>query len=150
MIKKLLKKCIKKEFVKFFFVGGTSSFVDWGMFYLLSIILTFHYQVSLVIAFLCSLIVHYSLNRKFTFKSKSKRLILQISLFLLVVIIYLVLSMSLMFVCVEIILLHKMISKILITFLLFFVSFTLHKYLTFNKKWFKEVLPIKKPFNKSY
>ncbi len=150
MVKKLLKKCIKKEFIKFFLVGSTSSFVDLGLFYLFAIILTFHYQVSLVIAFLCSLVVHFSLNKKFTFKSKSKRIVLQISLFLLVVVIYLLLSMFLMFFFVEIIFLHKILSKVLITGLLFFVSFTLHKYLTFNKKWFKEVLPIKKPFNKSY
>ncbi len=143
----MLKKKSIIELIKFFFVGGASTIIDWGLFYLLAIALSIHYQTSLVIAFLCSLVVHFSLNKKFTFKSKSNRIVLQVSLFSLVVVIYLSLSMSLMFIFVEIISLHKMLSKVLITGLLFFVSFTLHKYLTFNKKWFK--LPIEKSSNKS-
>lgn len=136
MIKELLKKCIKKEFIKFVLVGGTSALIDWGLFYLLAIILTLHYQISIIISFSCSVIFHYTFNKKFTFKSKSKKVGTQFSIFLVVVTIYILLSMGIMFILVKLVSLPKMISKISTTCLMFIVSYFLNKNLTFNKKFF--------------
>ena len=126
----------KHEFLRFLFVGGTSTIVDWGMFYLFAIILLVHHEISLVISSLSGFIVNFSMNKLFTFKCKSKKIIRQFSAYLLIAIIVLLISMLLLYLFVDILSFDKMLSRIFITLLMIPANYVIHKTFTFNKRFF--------------
>jgi putative flippase GtrA len=131
------KKLLKIEFVKFFIVGGVSTLIDWGSFFILSMIFGFYYQLSLVVSYTLGGITNYSLNKIFTFKNKSKNLALQFTTFFSLALFSLFVSMLIMYLLVDILSMHEMLSRMLTTALVFLLNYVMHKYITFNKKIFK-------------
>ena len=132
----LYKKLKNFEFIRYFSVGVVVTLVDWGSFYWLALLIGLHYQLSLAISFSLGGITSYTCNKIFTFKSKSRKIIGQFSIFILLSLFSLLLSSGIMFVLVDLVLIHKMFSRILTTFTLVFINYLLHKYITFNKKFF--------------
>ena len=137
MIIKLFNKLLKPEFIKYLLVGGFATILDWSLFYLFAITLNTHYQIAIVISFLIAGTTHYTLNKIFTFKCKSRKILKQYFLFISTAIVALFLSMLIMFVLVDVILIEKMTSKILTTGILLMVNYTIHKNITFNKRFFR-------------
>ena len=139
-IKKVLLKfqdIINLEFIKFFIVGGISTLIDWLFFFLIGIYLNIHYQISLIISYTLGGITNYSLNRYYTFQNKSKKIALQFLTFFSLALVSLFLSMLVMFIFVDILNLHRMLSRILTTAIIFIFNYLMHKFITFNKNLFK-------------
>lgn len=125
------------EFFRFILVGGVATALDWSVFYLLAIKIMLYYQLSLMISFSLACIVNYTFNKLFTFRSKSKKIFRQFSLFSVIAIFSLLLTMILMFIFVDVLFIHKMLSRIFVTMIMLFFNYILHKFLTFNKRFFK-------------
>lgn len=127
----------KKQFARFVFVGGIATLIDWSTFYILAITLSIYYQFSLLVGLMLGSITHFILNKMFTFKCKSKRIISQFLLFSAIAILSILANSLLMFIFIEKILIGKMISRIITTILIVSFNYIMHKNLTFNKKIFK-------------
>jgi putative flippase GtrA len=135
-MKKLIKSTLKRDFVRFFIVGGISTIVDWIVFYLLAFLALSHYQLALVVGFSCGAITNYSLNKTYTFKSKTKKIASQFTIFILFATGALILSIGLMYLFIDLLIIHKMISRIITTGIIFVINYFVHKNITFNKKYF--------------
>ena len=136
-MKELIKKLTKIEFIRYFIVGVIATIVDWGSFYILALRINFYYQFSLILSFSLGATTNYTLNKIFTFRCKSKQIIGQFSVFIIISIISVFLSMIIMFILIDLILLHKMFSRIFTTFIMVGVNYYMHKSVTFNKRFFK-------------
>jgi putative flippase GtrA len=122
------------QFARYVVVGAVSTLCDWTLFYLFALRLHLHYQAAVALSLFITFGVHFSLNKLFTFRCPSKRIVRQFLLHLLVAGVYLALSMGCMYVLVETAGLPKMLSKMVTTGIMVTVSFTLSKFVTFNRK----------------
>jgi len=136
IIKSIYKSLTKFEFIRYVLVGGTATLIDWILFYIFALKLTFHYQIALIISFSTATLTHYILSKKFTFKCQSKKILKQIFLFFMISIISLSISIFIMFIFIDLILISKMLSRVLTTGILLIVNYLIHKNITFNKKFF--------------
>jgi len=138
---KQLKKIYSKNLtiIRYLIVGIIATLFDWSFFYLCNYILTLHYQISLGIGFTIGTLINYTLNRLFTFMSKAKHVISQMGTHFTIALSTLLISLLIMYLLVDIINLTNMISRIITTAIVFFINYILHKNITFNKKYFKEV-----------
>jgi putative flippase GtrA len=131
------KKLLKLEFVKFFIVGGISTLIDWGSFFILSIAFGFYYQLSLIISYTFGGLTNYFLNKIFTFHDKSKKIALQFTTFFSLAFFSLFVSMFIMYLLIDILFMHEMLSRMITTSIVFLLNYVMHKYITFNKRIFK-------------
>jgi len=134
----IFNKVMKFEFIRYVFSGGIGTIVDWSTFYTLAIVFGLYYQISLFFSFLFGTITHYTLNKMFTFKCKSKKITRQFTLYSFVAIIALSLSIFIMFILVNVLSINKMLGRILTTGIMLFINYSLHKNLSFSKKLFKK------------
>ncbi|MFA5856732.1 MAG: GtrA family protein [Candidatus Pacearchaeota archaeon] len=137
MIKKTIDKAIEYKFIRYVLVGGFITLIDWALFFILAKKLGLYYQFALVIGFSIASICHYSLSKLFTFRCKSNKIGTQFSVFVLIAIGSLLLNMLLMFFFIDIMTLEKMTSRVITTFIMLFVNYSMNSYITFNKKIFK-------------
>jgi putative flippase GtrA len=137
LVENYVKKIIGIEFVRYAIAGATGTLVDWGSFYTLVTIIQVHYQASLIVSFSLGAITNYILNKYFTFKDKSRQIVGQFSIFFTISIVSLIASMGIMFLFVDLILMHKVLSRIITTFIMLLANYIMHKYITFNKRIFK-------------
>ena len=63
---------IKSRFVIYTMIGGASALVDWGLFYLLAIILDIHYILSGTISFTLATLFNYFIGITFLFDSTAR------------------------------------------------------------------------------
>ncbi len=128
-----------RQFGRYLAVGGTTTLVDWLAFYLFAVRLGLHYQLAVLISLSLAFVIHFSMNKAFTFKCESRMLVRQLLLHMAVSGIYTALSMGSMFVLVDLAHRPKMPSKILTTAAMMVVSFVLSKAVTFNKRFLEGV-----------
>ena len=137
-IKSLVNYFLKHEFIRFILVGGSVTFLDWILFYVLSIKLGIYYQLAIVMGFVIAMTVNFILSKTFTYRSKSKKIIKEYFIYAGISVISLICTMGLMFVFVELAFLDKMLSKVITTGIMLFINYLIHKNITFNKKLFRE------------
>ena len=133
----LLKRLHKIEFSRYFIVGTIATLTDWGLFFILAVLLNIYYQFSLVAGLVSGAAVNYALNKLFTFRCKSRAIFRQLSVYSVVFLVSLAFSSMFMFVFVDIITIFKMYARMLTTFIMLVINYTMHKYLTFNKRFFR-------------
>jgi len=126
---------------RYLLVGGASTLVDWGVYYLLAIAAGWHYLTSLVIAQILAAAVHYTLNKVFTFRCTSRQILKQIGAHALVSVAYLLVSMVLMYLLVDVLDLDKMLSRVATTGVMIVASYFLHRAVTFNERFFTREEP---------
>lgn len=103
---------------------------DWTIFYLISPLL--HYELALILSYTVGGIVNFTLNKIYTFRSRSRRIIKQYSIFYVISIIALFLSMGIMFILVDLAELPEMISRIITSGIIFIFNYLMHKSITFK------------------
>ena len=67
-MKRILTKENIRQFISYFWVGGTAALVEWVTFYLLERFTGISYLLATVLAFVVSTTVNWILGRTFTFK----------------------------------------------------------------------------------
>lgn len=61
-----------RQFLKFLLVGGSTGIVQFLVLFLTLDVLSWSYQLASIVAYIISLVFHYTLNRLFTFKASGK------------------------------------------------------------------------------
>lgn len=133
-LRSFLSRLPLRQFARYVAVGGISTLGEWLTFYLFAIRMALHYQLALVLSTVIAIFVHFTLNKFFTFRCDSRRLLRQFALHVSVSMVYLALSMACMYALVDLGGLHKMASKVATTGIMMSVSYTLHKFITFNRR----------------
>ena len=124
---------IKSRFVKYSMIGGASALVDWGLFYVLAIILDIHYILSGTISFTLATSFNYFIGITFLFDSTT-RFTKQNEMLLvfLISLIGLVINLFFLFLFSSWFLFSLMGSKILASFFTLVWNFSMRNYYVFK------------------
>lgn len=132
-MKQIIKTLFKKfhHLVLYGIIGSFSSGLDFLIYTLLVQIVGLQYLVANCISVLGGISTSFYLNRNYNFKVKdhTKR---RFSIFLTVGLCGLVMSNLILFLCIDIMGMDKLISKLLSIVLVVFFQFLVNKYLTFK------------------
>lgn len=124
-----------KKFLYYLIVGGTAAIVDWSIFALLVYGLGVYYLIAGIIGFIIATFVNYILGRKLVFKEGaacSTRS--EIMLIYLVSTIGLLIHSGILFVCVDLLHIFKMGSKVIATGLTLIWNFSIRILVVYKKK----------------
>ncbi len=125
---------IKSRFVIYTMIGGASALVDWGLFYLLAIILDIHYILSGTISFTLATLFNYFIGITFLFDSTARFTKQnEILLIFLISLIGLTINLFFLFLFSSWFLLSLMGSKILASFFTLVWNFSMRNYYIFRK-----------------
>ena len=125
---------IKLRFVKYSMIGGASAIVDWGLFYLLAIILDLHYILSGTISFTLATLFNYFIGITFLFDSTARFTKQnEILLVFLISLIGLAINLLFLFLFSSRFLLSLMGSKILASVFALVWNFSMRNYYIFKK-----------------
>lgn len=117
-----------EQIVKFGFVGFLCFFIDYGLMVLLKEKLGIHYLISSTISFTVSVIVNYILSITFVFETdKSKNKVGEFVIFVFLSVVGLGINALCMWVAVEFIHIHYMLSKIGATAVVMVYNFVTRK-----------------------
>ena len=121
-------KKLMEQIVMFGFVGFLCFFIDYGLMVLLKERLGIHYLISSTISFTVSVIVNYILSITFVFETdKSKNKVGEFVIFVCLSVIGLGINALCMWVAVEFIHIHYMLSKIGATAVVMVYNFVTRK-----------------------
>lgn len=121
-------KKLMEQIVKFGFVGFLCFFIDYGLMVLLKEKLGIHYLISSTISFTVSVIVNYILSITFVFETdKSKNKVGEFVIFVFLSVVGLGINALCMWVAVEFIHIHYMLSKIGATAVVMVYNFVTRK-----------------------
>lgn len=133
----LLKKY--EEIIRYLIVGVLTTVVSLITYYIC--VFTFldpkvalELQIANIISWICSVAFAYITNRIFVFKSKSNKLLKEISSFVSSRIVTLLLDMGMMFLMVTLLNMNDKISKIIVQVVVIILNYVLSKIFVFKKK----------------
>ena len=112
-------------------IGSFSSGLDFSIYSILVRICGIHYVIANCFSVLCGITTSFILNRSYNFKVKDK-IKKRFTLFLTIGLCGMMLSNLILWLCIEVLHLHNIISKLLSIVLVVFFQFLLNKYLTFR------------------
>ena len=121
-----MNKLIKQIF-KFGIVGGIAFVIDYILLYVLTEFVGIHYLISSIISFTVSVIFNYILSIKWVFDVKKKQGTKEFLIFIILSVIGLVINSLIMYLMVDIINIHYMISKLVSTFIVMIYNFITRK-----------------------
>lgn len=124
------------EFITYFFIGGTTTFIDWALFWLTVKNLGFHYEIGLMSAYIPASMFHFVANKFITFQCKSKSLGSQYSIYIMLTLTSLMISMGIIAVIINLFQIDKMSARIFTTALMLVPNYLIHKNITFSKRLF--------------
>ncbi len=127
MIEKIKNNKLLMQILKFGIVGGTAFIVDYGIFTILSQFLNIHYLIASIISFSISVIYNYILSIKWVFDVSKKQTTKEFAIFVILSVIGLGLNSLIMYISVDLLNIHEMISKILATAIVMVYNFITRK-----------------------
>ena len=127
MVEKIKNNKLLMQILKFGIVGGTAFIVDYGIFTILSQFLNIHYLIASIISFSISVIYNYILSIKWVFDVSKKQTTKEFAIFVILSVIGLGLNSLIMYISVDLLNIHEMISKILATAIVMVYNFITRK-----------------------
>lgn len=121
-----MKKIIEQLF-KFGIVGFVAFVIDYSILYFLTEFLNIHYLISATISFIISLIFNYIASIKWVFDVNKKQTIKEIFVFIILSVIGLLINHIVMFIMVDKMNIHYMITKIFATAIVMVWNFVTRK-----------------------
>jgi len=121
-----VKKNLKELFL-YLIVGGIATLSEWAIFRLCGTLLSLHYAVSTVIAYLLSTLVNWGAGRILVFKKSRDPLWRELLKIYLAALAGLLMNLVIMFLFVDVIHLDEMLSKVLATGIVFLFNFLIRK-----------------------
>ena len=128
-------KALIKQFISYFFVGGTAAVVEWASFSGCYYLLKTGHLTATVIAFIIATFVNWILGRKFTFKEDVRK----VSVVRDLIRVYLAslaglgLNLLFMYLFVDVMHINAMLSKIAATGLVFIWNFAIRRFFIYKK-----------------
>lgn len=129
VVKKLYSKF--RNLILYGIIGCCSSGLDFLLYTLFVSVFGWHYILSNCISVLAGITTSFTLNRNYNFKIKDKTK-KRFSIFLTVGLCGMVLSNIILYGCIDVIGLNKIVSKLLSIVLVVFFQFLFNKYVTFK------------------
>lgn len=126
-IKKIVNSKLFKQLFKFGIVGGLAFLIDYGIFTLLNQVLNVHYLIASAFSFSVSVIFNYILSIKWVFDVTKKQTTKDFIVFIVLSIIGLILNSIIMYISVDLINIHELISKIIATLIVMIYNFITRK-----------------------
>ena len=136
-MKRIIQSQTSRQFIKFCLVGGLSALVDWSIYIFLTRLFGFwatYYIGAKAISFVISACGNFYLNRRFTFRSTSRKVTRQAIIFFIVATAGLFLNTGFMYLMVEKAHLYDLIALVIATGVVTFWNFTANKFITFKEK----------------
>ena len=127
MIEKIKNNKLLMQILKFGVVGVTAFIIDYGIFTILSQLLGIHYLIASIISFSISVIYNYILSIKWVFDISKKQTPKEFIIFIILSVIGLGLNSLIMYVSVDLMQIHEMISKIVATAIVMVYNFITRK-----------------------
>ena len=127
MIEKIKNNKLLMQILKFGVVGGTAFIIDYGIFTILSQLLGIHYLIASIISFSISVIYNYILSIKWVFDVTKKQTSKEFIIFIILSVIGLGLNSLIMYISVDLMQIHEMISKIVATAIVMVYNFITRK-----------------------
>ena len=141
MINKLFKDPTDSIFIQLFryiFVGGTAFVVDFFFYYFFINICGFHYLISAVLSFIISVLVNYLISTKWVFNQNNiENKVLEFNLFILISSVGLGFTEVLLYLFIDVIGIHYLISKIVSAIIVLFWNFFARRVLFYGKDFIK-------------
>ena len=111
------------SFVKYVIVGGSAALINWAVFYL-GLQAGLQYLLSGVLSFILATLWNFIFAKIFIFKHSKHHIFKESILVYVVSFIGLCIDMGVLFVCVEILAFHTMLSKVIATGIAFIFNFS--------------------------
>ncbi len=127
MIEKIKNNKLLMQIIRFGIVGGTSFLIDYGIFTIFSQLLHIHYLIASILSFSISVIYNYILSIKWVFDVTKKQTTKEFIVFIVLSVIGLGLNSLIMYVSVDLLHIHEMISKIIATAIVMVYNFITRK-----------------------
>ncbi len=124
---KLLESKLIKQILKFTVVGGLAFVIDYGLLYVLTEFIGIHYLISSIISFTVSVIFNYIMSITWVFDVTKKQGVKEFIVFIILSVIGLGLNELIMYLMVDIIGIHYMISKLFSTGIVMVYNFITRK-----------------------
>lgn len=116
---------------KYATVGAMSAALDFGLLFVLTDFVGFHYLASATISFVCAAFLNYMFNKKWTFQSSGKKR-KQLPVFFTIAILGLIINNNIIYIAVEHLGVHYLIGKLIAAAIVTSWNFFGNKYLTFR------------------
>lgn len=121
------------QIYKYILVGLFTALIDSGFFFLFAVRLNFNYLFVSIIGFLFVNLIHYYLSSNFVFKSGARfKFLDEIFLSYIISSLGLIIHLVLLFICIDIIYIDKMLSKIIAIGVVFFWNYLLRRNFIFK------------------
>ncbi len=111
------------QLFRYIFLGNISNIVDFSSLYILTDLIKVHYVVSSAISFIIGVLINYIINVKWIFQRGKYSFHNELMLIIIVSLVGMYLSIIIIYVLVEYIHLHYMVSKIISAILVMFWNF---------------------------
>jgi putative flippase GtrA len=123
-----------RQFFVYGIVGGISTALDWGTFYVANTMLLLHYAVCTFISVLIGSGANFLLNRIVTFKKKTERVGIQLAAYVVVSALSILLSVAWMFLFVNLVGFRPIIARVTTTLIMYPINFVVVKFFVFDSK----------------
>ena len=130
MIKRLYQKF--RHLILYGLIGSLSSGLDFGVYTLLVSVLSWNYILSNCISVIVGILTSFTLNRNYNFKVTNKTA-QRFSIFIFVGLSGMLLSNIILYCCVDLLQLNKVMAKLLSIIPVVLLQFLINKYITFKK-----------------
>ncbi len=130
MIKRLYQKF--RHLILYGIIGSLSSGLDFGVYTLLVSVLSWNYILSNCLSVVVGIVTSFILNRSYNFKVTNKTA-QRFSIFIFVGLTGMLLSNIILYCCVDLMHLNKVLSKLLSIVPVVLLQFLINKYITFKK-----------------
>lgn len=122
------------QFIRYIFVGGIATVVDWSILYILTSICEIHYLVSAIIAFVAGLIINFILAKLLVFKANEVRVnsYIEFISYAIIGIIGLGITELILYSLTNFIGLYYMISKAIATIIVLFWNYIARKIILYK------------------
>jgi putative flippase GtrA len=132
LLNKIKNIFVSRLFLLYLLFGGIATVVDWSTYYLFLVSFNLHYSISVTFAFILGSITNFSLNKRFNFNNKYKKVHNQFLLYLLIAFGGLILTITLMWLLIDVCIIDPFLSRVIATAITLIYNFLGHKYVTFN------------------
>jgi len=126
-----------EEGISYLFWGGVAFVLSMVLFYVFANVLMIEEQIANVITWIICVIFTYLTNRTFVFKSKTtgiKAIVKEFSEFTTARLATLILENVVLFICIDLLIWHNMVAKLIGQFLVIVSNYVLSKVWIFKKK----------------
>ena len=124
---------VAKEFIKFCLVGFSNLILDMSGYWIFTRVFHLYYILAAVLSFSIAVTWSFFVNRRWTFRRRGSGFAGQYFKFIAANLISMALNLSLLYLFVDYGGLHDLLAKLISSFFVAFVNFTINKFWTFGK-----------------